>query len=272
MGTLAANATANNGGFTSLGRKTYNYVIRGAEPPVATRAVTVASGQVLKAMSWVESNTAGKLIAHAPLVEVASIEFAAIDAAETIILGGLTWTAGGSGTTAAQLATAFASIADSTGYADLADRTDGGSFTAGTLTGWDTQEVEADGITVLFTATTAAAMTDLADTGTGDDPTVTIVQYAASNKVAGLLAMDVNATSGDTEAQMYISGNFWEEAINWGVNVAVDTVENSDGTTTACTAYETGCYTSLLRQKLVEQAAGGTNFQIGTFTDGEVEA
>ena len=272
MGTLAPNTLGNTGGFTSLGNKTYNYIIRGNEPEVSTRAITVASGQVLKAMSWVESNSAGKMIAHAPLVEIAYIEFAAIDAAETIILGGLTWTAGGSGTTAAELANAWADIEDGTGYADLADRTTGGSFTAGTLTGWTTQADLVDTTTILVTATTAAAITDLADTGTGDDPTVTITQYAAANKVAGLLAMDVDATSGDTEAQMYISGNFWEDAIVWGVNTAVDIVTSYDGTEVACTAYETGCYTSLLRQKLIEQTAGGTEFLIGQFTDGEVEA
>jgi len=271
MGTLAANTTANNGGFTSLGEKTYNYVIRGAEPPVQTRDITVASGQVLKKYTWLESDSSGNMIAHAPLVEIASVAFIAIDAAETIILAGLTWTAGGSGTTAAQLAAAWADIAAGTGYAALADRTTGGSFTAGTLTGYATYASGTPLTTVIFRATTAASATDIADSGTGDNPTVTIIQYAAANKITGLLAMDVDGTSSAVAASMYLSGNFWEDGLVWGIDVATDTITKVDGTTVACTAYDTGCYNSALRQKLLENLAGGTNIIVGAFLTGEVE-
>lgn len=269
MGTLAANSTLNQGGFTALDSKTYNYEIRGAEPPVLTKPVTVASGQVLKRMSWLESQTDGTVIAKAPLVEIASVVFADIDAAETTILAGLTWTAGASGTTAAELAAAWTDIDAGTGYADLSDRVTGGSFTAGTLTGYSTTTVNST--TVLFSASSVAAATDVADTGTGDDPTITIVQYAASNAVVGLLAVDVDATSAAVEAQAYISGNFWEEGIVWGVDTTVDTITNYQGTAVSCTTYQTGAHTSLLRQKFIEVCAGGTNIVVGGFTTGETE-
>ena len=272
MGTLAATTHTKNGGFTSLGRKTVSYDIRGAEPCISTRAITVKAGQVLKAKTWLESDSAGKMIAHAALPEIAKCVFTASTNGETVIMAGLTWTSGASGTTVAQLVAAWSDIAAGTGYAALADRTAGGSFTAGTLTGYNTVGVNAT--TIEFQGITVGAATDVAATGTGgtDVAAITITQYAAANKVAGLLAMDVDATSADVEAQMYISGNFWSDYIVWDVDPTVDTITISDGTTVACTAYRTGCGDSeLFRQKFLENAAGGTEFAIGQFNASEVE-
>lgn len=271
MGILAATTHTKNGGFTDLGRSSADYRIRGAIPEYRTKPVTVASGQVLKAMSWVETNTAGKVIAKAPLVEIGTVKFtAAITNGQTMIIAGLTWTAGASGTTAAQLYEAWAGITSGTGYAALADRTGGGSFTAGTLTGYTTTAVGDN--TILFQGQTVADLTAVGATGTGAaSASVTATNFAASNRAVGLLAMDVDATSADVQAQVITGGNFWQEAIHWGNSDVLATVVNHEGTPVTVTAYQTGCNTNLLKQKFMELCAGDVDIVIGDFLDTERE-
>ena len=122
--------------------------------------------------------------------ESASVTFSALTAGQTVILNGLTFTAGTTGATADQVATAFASITDGQGFAAintanaLTGAATGGVFTAGTATGW------ASGIrstsTVVFTSTLAQNVPNLANTGTGS-PTITttsgITPVTESNSV-----------------------------------------------------------------------------------------
>jgi hypothetical protein len=271
MGTLAPNVLGNNGGWKDLGRRSVTHKYRGAIPPVTTQKIVVKSGQVLKARSWLQADTAGKMIAKAPVVEIGTVVFGAITSGQTVILGGLTWTAGGSGTTAAQLATAWAGITAGATHTSLAGRTGGGSFTAGTFTAqYNTIQTSVN--TVVFYGITTGNLTDIASTGTGAASAVVTVVVASTAPVEGLLAMDVDATAGDVEAQMYLSGNFWTESILWGVVPTVDVVTSSAGVNVAVTAYETGARTDLLQQILIGLLAGGTNIQIGNFTEGEVEA
>jgi flagellar hook-basal body protein len=103
--------------------------------------------------------------------ESASVTFDALTSGQTIIMNGLTFTAGTTGATAAQVATAFASITDgqlygaiNTANALTGDST-GGLFTAGTATGWSSGTRSTS--TVVFTSTSATNVTDLAETGTG---------------------------------------------------------------------------------------------------------
>lgn len=103
--------------------------------------------------------------------ETATAKFVALTTGQTIILGGLTYTSTGA-TTASQLATAFANLAVG---ATTGAGTATGSY-SGTLTGYSTGAVQGASLdTVVFTASTVGAKTDLADTGTGTNPTITIV-------------------------------------------------------------------------------------------------
>ena len=103
--------------------------------------------------------------------ETATVKFVALTTGQTMILGGLTYTSTAA-TTAAQLATAFANLAVG---ATTGAGTATGSY-SGTLTGYATGAVVGASLdTVVFTASTVGAKTDLADTGTGSDPTITIV-------------------------------------------------------------------------------------------------
>lgn len=259
-----------DGGFVSSPDNVKERIFFRATPR-RTKTVTVLSGQVLKAHSFVETNGAGKAVAHSGFSESATVKFVDIAAASTIIIAGLTFTAGGSGTTAAQLATSWADIPSGTGYAAVTSAV-GGTFTAGTLTGYFTESTdEAD--TVRFNSATALVnATDVAVTGTGAAPTVVITGgTTAKDPIAGVTLFDVDASGGDTKAEVYLEASFWDSALVWSVNPAVDTITKADGTTVACTTYNTGCdgdsaEAVLLKQKFVE----GTKFDnLGFLSIGE---
>ncbi len=122
--------------------------------------------------------------------ESASVTFPTLTSGQTIVMNGLTFTAGSSGATAAQVATAFASITDGQGYAAintanaLTGDSTGGLFTAGTATGWSSGTRSTS--TVVFTSTLAQNVTNLANTGSGS-PTITttsgITPVTESNSV-----------------------------------------------------------------------------------------
>ena len=107
--------------------------------------------------------------------ETATAKFVALTTGQTIILGGLTYTSTAA-TTASQLATAFANLA-------VGATTGAGTATgtySGTLAGYATGAVQGASLeTVVFTASTVGPKTDLADSGTGADPTITVVNGTA---------------------------------------------------------------------------------------------
>ncbi|QWD65769.1 flagellar filament capping protein FliD [Polynucleobacter sp. MWH-Aus1W21] len=99
--------------------------------------------------------TTGSAIA----TETAAVTFHDLTAGQTITMGGLTFTAGLLGASTAQVASAFASIADGTTAASInttktLNDAHGGAFTAGSMTGWATGVV-AGGTSVTFTSTVA---------------------------------------------------------------------------------------------------------------------
>lgn len=248
---------ANTNGF-----KRYDVIARAvgiffrADEYVSKQA-TIKSGQVLKAMTFLQSDTEGKLIAHQGINEKALVTFADITAGQTLILGGLTFTAGAGGTTKESLVEAFSGLAASTGYvaANTANPVADGSFTAGTLTGYKTVKGSTAN-TVLFISTTPyAGVTDLADTGTATNPTISITAASEPAKsIAGVLMYDVNASAGDVEASIYLKASFFASALKWSADVTTETVENGDLTTTAVTDYDTGCTTDNLKKKFVENS------------------
>ena len=127
------------------------------------------------------------------VTESAAVTFGAVANADTLIFGGLTFTAT-SAMTAAQAATIFADLkaGATTGYA-----TAFGTYT-GTLAGYNTGSV-ATGNKVTFTSTTANTnVADLANTGTNANATVVVTQGAAStavDAVEGILGVTNNTVS-----------------------------------------------------------------------------
>ena len=138
-----------------------------------TGAVTINTQFGMAAGDATVTGTIGSAFSVGSVVgrtEKASQTFSAITNGQTVTLNGLTWTAGANGTTAAELASAFASISSGTAFGSLSNRNVGGSFTAGTSGAFDSAAVTA-GTTdnVVFTATAANSnVTDFAAaTGTG---------------------------------------------------------------------------------------------------------
>jgi hypothetical protein len=346
-----------NGGFFSYpDRVTTDIYYRKSEDRV-TKPAVIKSGQVLKARSFVQSDSIGKMIAHTGLAETALVTFATITTGQTLILGGLTFTAGSGSVTAAQLVTIWSGIfngmtaaqANAQILAAGINATTVGTFTSGTFTGWNTKAYDVfskveftsvsalinvidlglsttasitatasqPGQAVLLTAsttgaangasiagpgipdgttivsfstnvsitlsnnlTTAASTTAAAYTiytagmGTATAPTVTTVAGNASfSKIAGITLYDVDATAGDVSAEIWTEVSLWNDVIVWAVDTTVDTITKYDGTTVACTAYNTGTFgydkasTELLRAKFVE----ATEFEpLGFLKLGEV--
>ena len=141
------------------------------------------------AVSYDGLNTINTTKGTASTTETAKVEFAPLAAGETVILGGLTFTAGTSGATAAQLAAAFANIADSTIYTDintangLSDAA-GGEFTTGVMTDWSTASV-VDSSSIVFTSAQANTVlsTHLENAGSAVFSSKTVIQSAADASI-----------------------------------------------------------------------------------------
>ena len=136
------------------------------------------------------SNTAlSKTDGYAARTESNVVTFSALAAGKTLIIGGLTLTAGGAEISANNVAAAFASAANGTKPADPA----GGTF-SGTLTGYSTGA--ATGSAVTFTSSTANTnITDLANTGNG---TVTIVKTEGGTRTETTDVTFSNLIAGDS--------------------------------------------------------------------------
>ena len=138
------------------------------------------------AVTYSGLNTINTSKGTASSTETAKVEFAPVASGKTVILGGLTFTAGSSGATAAQLAAAFASITDGTSYLDinvangLSDSA-GGVFTAGTMTDWSTASV-VDLSNIVFTSAQANTVlsTNLENTGTAVFSSKTVIRTATN--------------------------------------------------------------------------------------------
>ena len=267
-----------NGAFQTYPDKTSSKVFYRAEDTY-TVTVSVASGQVLKKRSFLETNSAGKAIAHSGAGEKTLVTFAALTTGQTFIAAGLTWTAHTTGTTQAQLKAAWSNIPAGTGYAaantlnGCSNTVTGGAFTAGTLTDYKTK-FSSTANSVLFVSTLPnATATDITNSGTSTGETIVITEpNNPQKKIAGVLLFDVDASGGDVDATAYTEASFWADALVWAANPSTDPITLPDGTTKTCTEYDTGCAGTsasaiLLQKKFVE----GTKFSpLGFHKLGEI--
>ena len=217
-----------------------------------TQIVDFASGLVLKAGTFVHRNSSGLATTGLNIAESALVTFTtALTVGQTLIMAGLTFTSGASGTTVAQLVAAWSNlgkgIASGTGYAALTDVTNssaGGTFTAGTLTGYAVEKVDAN--TVVFNAVPGLAnATNVAATGTGAAPTISITAGSATwTAPIGVTVYDVDTTDGIAAAAIFKEADLWAVDdgtcwLRWKTDPE-ETITLLDGTTRACTAYNTG--------------------------------
>lgn len=169
--TDGSNVYTRNGGFML---DTNNNVVNGLGQQLLGKAVDVTSGAASGALGPITVPATRA----STTAETAKVTFSNLAAGETIILGGLTVTAGADGATAAEVASAFKSIAAG-GAADATGATI--ASVAGTLTGWSTGAQS--GSSVTFTSTVTGDVTDIANTGTG---TASIVSSPASYQFTGM--------------------------------------------------------------------------------------
>lgn len=140
-----------------------------------------ASTTSVNVLQTAAQNGVAYAAAKAGVTEASTVAFAALTAGQTLALGGLTFTAGALGATAAQVAAAFASLAD--GAVGGGVNSAVGTF-SGVLTGYNTGAASAANA-VTFTSTLPGNPVDLAAAGTGAAG-VTVTLDAAG--VAAVLA------------------------------------------------------------------------------------
>ena len=120
----------------------------------------------------------------------ASVSFRSMASGETLTIAGLTFTAGSSGATAAQVSSAFANISDTNTHSALntsknLSSTAGGSYTGGTFTsgpvsGWNSGAASNDSVTFL-TTTLSQNVSNLTASGSlaSNLPTITMNLFPA---------------------------------------------------------------------------------------------
>jgi len=158
--------------------------------------VTVAGGKTVS-VSVSQAKSTAEVVgvtAVAGVTETASVKFAALGLGDTLILGGLTFTASAS-LRASEAAAAFSSLVNgkvpATGDTQSGGPASKGAYT-GAFTGWTSGVASAD--TVVFTSTTANSnVTDLANLGTGTVTITTTSGSSATANKAGVLGV-VNGT------------------------------------------------------------------------------
>ena len=165
-----------SGTFNKSGSLTMNMSSAG----VVTAAFMTQAGETVNMTGAYNSSA---------VTESAAVTFTNMVANQTVSLGGLTYTAGATGATAAQVATDFLNLNNGdTGGAGLK-----GTFT-GQLNGFDTDIAITDTSTVVFTsATTGANVTDLVASGSGDLPAVTVTNGAPASSISFYKSVGSNA-------------------------------------------------------------------------------
>jgi len=121
--------------------------------------------------------------------ERAKATFRALSQGETLILGGLTFTAGSGGATASKVASAFANGSTGRSAGDVVSSTVSGGTISGTVGNWDISSYSTSGSSAVFTSTSAGNVANLSNTGTGsvnistsnDSLATFVTDYAGDN-------------------------------------------------------------------------------------------
>ena len=121
--------------------------------------------------------------------EKAAVTFRALSENETLILGGLTFTAGSGGATASKVASAFANGLTGRSAGDVVSSAVLGGFISGTVGNWDIGSYSTSGSSTVFTSTITGNVTNLSNKGNGsvnisisnDSLATFVTDYAGNN-------------------------------------------------------------------------------------------
>jgi flagellin len=167
-----------NGAFLKSGALSMNVNTSGA----VTASFLTEKGETIS-MSGVFNNTA--------VNETSAVTFNAMTAGQTITLGGLTYTAGSTGASAAEVATDFASRTN--GYAGTGGTGPVKGTFSGTLSGFASGAVSTSTTVTFTSATTGTNVTNLSVTGSGALPTVVVTNGAPASSVTFIKTSGSNA-------------------------------------------------------------------------------
>ena len=149
---------------------------------VATAGTGYKAGDVLSTAAitagTVNAATISTLQGSGAATERANVTFSGLNANEVMTLAGLTFKAGASGATAAQVANAFSNLANGAITGTGTNVANGSGAYSGTFNGWSTGA--ANGAAVQFSSTVPNAdIDDLAATAASDRPVVAVTQGAS---------------------------------------------------------------------------------------------
>lgn len=225
----------------------------GTGATITQGAITIVAATTTTDITVKQDATVAKTLAASAsggVTETASVKFQDLGAGKTVILGGLTFTAGADDLTAADVASAFANLAagaaipsDATPTAADGDTQGSAAAAKGTFTGslkdWTTGAATGD--TVVFTSTIANSdETDLADTGNGAKAIVITTtdgkahDATATGGVLGVKAGAVDITGDAAVKTITVNGYDTTVAaatnkIQGATNTVLDTINLSNG-------------------------------------------
>ncbi|MBV7537201.1 hypothetical protein KW842_15645, partial [Duganella sp. sic0402] len=251
----ANNASTGLGNITVTGGKTVSVTQHATSSSSAIVAdgttETITQGNVVVNASSITTDVtvkqdaqvdAASRAAATGATEVASVKFSALKAAETVTVGGLTFTAS-KDLTAAQVAEAFANLSSSavkptdvtpttaTGDTQGSGVRANGVFTGSLLADWSSAAASADG-TVVFTGKATTAMTDLVATATGT------ATATATTTTQGITAVTARNTLGVDNGTVTIAGGSVLKNVTVdgystgsisGTNAVLDTIKLANG-------------------------------------------
>jgi len=166
-----ATGSSDFGTFSGTAFTNYNTPVASGNTLTLTNATAGVAGTLaITAGSGTDPTSAITRAHSAGSTEVAVVTFKDLLAGETVTLTGRTFTAGSSGATAAQIATAFNTTAAAT--------VDGGAITGTAVTGYTTSGLS--GAALTFTRSTAGDSTDLA--AAGDRKAVATMTFPDGNE------------------------------------------------------------------------------------------
>jgi len=214
-------------------------------------------------------------VAVAAVTEVNTVTFGAMTAGQTLILNGLTFTAGAAGATAEEAAAAFANLTAgaSQGYSTKGTYT--GAWGAATgATAYNSGA--ASGAIVVFTGTTASARTNLVATGTATGTSVVVTTDGVTavtaagrgGVVQGVVAISDNGTEADTLTTVSVTGYANGSTI---ASDALGTLTLAKNTPNASMGI-TNATTTTLNLTLDTLASGSTVTLGGTYTTLNINA
>lgn len=202
--------------------------------------------------------------------ETATVTFNDMAAGETLTIAGLTFTAGDSGASAEQVADAFANLTEGSTAAsanianDLGDAA-GGSFTAGTLTNWETGASALSG-ELAFTATSSINnVTDLSTSGSAGGllkSSVSLAQDAAFTMNGTSFTRSTNSIS---DVITGVTLNLVKES---GTAQVINVARGADGSQKTITDLITA-YNDLIAtyKTMTANANNSTSSKVGTFAN-----